>query len=90
MKQRVRGGTDGRSKFIDQPRTDHAWFRFEREVDHRVIEANVSDSGAGVAASDLPRVFERYFHRRDPAAEPGTGLGALRPATRLEAAQRSL
>lgn len=41
----------------------------------RAIEVSVSDSGTGVAASDLPHVFDRYFHRRDPAAEPGTGLG---------------
>jgi signal transduction histidine kinase len=39
------------------------------------MDVSVSDSGAGVAAADLPHVFERYFHARGRAAEPGTGLG---------------
>ncbi len=36
---------------------------------------SVTDSGPGIAAHDLPHVFERYY-RGDPAhAGTGTGLG---------------
>jgi two-component system sensor histidine kinase ChvG len=37
------------------------------------IEVAVSDSGPGIAADDLPRVFDRFFTKRE--REGGTGLG---------------
>ena len=41
------------------------------------IECSVSDTGAGISADDLPRVFEKFqqFSRIDGAGEKGTGLG---------------
>jgi two-component system sensor histidine kinase KdpD len=36
----------------------------------------VEDDGPGIAAADLPRVFERLFmSSRDPARQVGSGLG---------------
>ena len=38
------------------------------------LRLTVSDDGPGIAAADLPHVFERFF-RADAAAAHGTGLG---------------
>jgi two-component system, OmpR family, sensor kinase len=35
----------------------------------------VSDTGTGIAATDLERVFERFCRGRDAESRPGTGLG---------------
>ena len=41
------------------------------------IELEVSDTGCGVAAEDLPRLFERFFRGRTPHARTheGSGIG---------------
>ena len=43
------------------------------------VEVNVSDSGAGIPAHDIPRLFDRHYQRRDSVApatsDEGKGLG---------------
>lgn len=41
--------------------------------DAAVLE--VSDSGPGIAADDLPRVFDRLWRRRDAQRVMGSGIG---------------
>jgi hypothetical protein len=44
------------------------------EVDGSVVAVAVSDTGEGIPAEDLPRVFTKFF-RRDHGRPTGTGLG---------------
>jgi signal transduction histidine kinase len=46
------------------------------EIANNGVEVSVADSGVGIAAADLPRIFER-FYQVDKARGPrrGTGLG---------------
>lgn len=39
------------------------------------VEIHVRDSGAGIPASELPRIFDRYWTVRRNAPKGGTGLG---------------
>lgn len=43
-------------------------------ADNEVI-LSVRDSGPGIAAADLPRVFDRFFRADKSRTEPGSGLG---------------
>ena len=47
------------------------------EGDPPLLEVMVSDDGPGIAAEDLPHVFERFYRseRSSTRAQPGTGLG---------------
>ena len=39
------------------------------------IILSVSDTGQGIPAKDLPRIFERFYSRASDHGRPGTGLG---------------
>lgn len=39
------------------------------------VRVEVEDHGPGIAAEDLPYIFDRYYRSRSDAGQPGTGLG---------------
>ncbi|WP_416899377.1 MAG: sensor histidine kinase [Minwuia sp.] len=56
------------------------------------LQIRVRDFGKGIAAEDLPRVFEPYVQGRIKGSEPGTGLGLplSRTFARLHGGELSL
>jgi len=52
-----------------------ATFRVVARVEGENVVLEVSDDGAGVDSSDVPRLFERFFRSDRSRATRGTGLG---------------
>jgi two-component system phosphate regulon sensor histidine kinase PhoR len=52
-----------------------ATFRISAHQDGASVMLDVSDDGAGVDASDVPRLFERFFRSDRSRTTRGTGLG---------------
>jgi two-component system, OmpR family, phosphate regulon sensor histidine kinase PhoR len=52
-----------------------ATFRVNARVEDDSVILEVSDDGAGVDASDVPRLFERFFRADRSRTTRGTGLG---------------
>ena len=50
---------------------------FRVHITDQQIEASIEDTGVGIAADELPKVFEKFFRSPDPRVqqETGTGLG---------------
>jgi two-component system sensor histidine kinase SenX3 len=56
---------------------EHSTVVVAAKADHQMVELSVTDQGIGIPASELDRIFER-FYRVDPArhrSTGGTGLG---------------
>jgi two-component system sensor histidine kinase MprB len=53
------------------------WSPEGAEVDEQLVdgELTVRDHGPGIAAADLPHVFERFYRATSARAMPGSGLG---------------
>jgi signal transduction histidine kinase len=52
-----------------------ATFRVTARIEGESVILEVSDDGAGVDASDVPRLFERFFRSDRSRTTRGTGLG---------------
>ena len=52
-----------------------ATFRVSARIEDESVILEVSDDGAGVDASDVPRLFERFFRSDRSRTTRGTGLG---------------
>lgn len=56
-------------------------------VDDRTLTATVRDSGIGISADDLPKLFEKFFRSNDPRVQEqagsGLGLALVREVIRL-------
>jgi signal transduction histidine kinase len=50
-------------------------FRIDARLEGGTVLIEVSDDGAGVDASDVPRLFERFFRSDRSRTTRGTGLG---------------
>jgi signal transduction histidine kinase len=49
--------------------------RLEAEARGVVVVISVTDEGPGIAAEDLPHLFERYYRGKEAGRAEGTGLG---------------
>lgn len=48
---------------------------FEEGADGRFVRVTVSDTGTGIAAEDIAKVFEKYYRTKGATNVKGTGLG---------------
>ena len=55
----------------------------ERAGSHAVLR--VTDTGAGIAADDLPRIFDRFFRGQQAAQISGSGIGLAVAAELVQA-----
>jgi two-component system OmpR family sensor kinase/two-component system sensor histidine kinase BaeS len=55
-----------------------------KRQDSQVV-ISVTDSGVGIGADDLPRIFERFYRGTDAIGKQGTGLGLAIAKTLTEA-----
>jgi signal transduction histidine kinase len=55
----------------------------ERAGSHAVLR--VTDTGAGIAAGDLPRIFDRFFRGQQAAQISGSGIGLAVAAELVQA-----
>jgi two-component system, OmpR family, phosphate regulon sensor histidine kinase PhoR len=52
------------------------WIRVRVEEARRRVLLEVADSGVGIAANELPRIFEKFYRVRETKdMGPGSGLG---------------
>ncbi len=53
------------------------WIGIECRYDEEWVRVSVADRGLGIAAEELPQIFDRFFRSRDQAArrKKGTGIG---------------
>ena len=48
---------------------------FRVNITDQQIEISIEDTGVGIAADELPKVFEKFFRSPDPRVQEQTGTG---------------
>jgi two-component system phosphate regulon sensor histidine kinase PhoR len=48
---------------------------FRVNITDQQIELSIEDTGVGIAAEELPKVFEKFFRSQDPRVQEQTGTG---------------
>jgi two-component system phosphate regulon sensor histidine kinase PhoR len=48
---------------------------FRVNITDKQIELSIEDTGVGIAADELPKVFEKFFRSQDPRVQEQTGTG---------------
>jgi two-component system phosphate regulon sensor histidine kinase PhoR len=48
---------------------------FRVNITDQQIEISIEDTGVGIAADELPKVFEKFFRSQDPRVQEQTGTG---------------
>ncbi|WP_321393528.1 ATP-binding protein [uncultured Desulfuromusa sp.] len=51
------------------------WIALEAKQENHDVTVRIADSGAGISAKDLPRIWERFYRADSSRSTPGTGLG---------------
>jgi signal transduction histidine kinase len=51
------------------------WVALEAKRENHTAQIKIADSGSGISAKDLPRVWERFYRADRSRSTPGTGLG---------------
>ncbi|MCX7790263.1 MAG: GAF domain-containing sensor histidine kinase, partial [Chloroflexaceae bacterium] len=61
--------------------------RDQLALDRRYLQVNIRDTGVGISAEDLPRIFDRFYRTENPlkieAGGTGLGLSLVRPLVHL-------
>jgi len=54
---------------------EHGRITISTQFDNAFVRTAISDTGCGVPQTELPKIFDKFYHKDQGAAIPGNGLG---------------